>query len=941
MNKYSDTLNLPKTSFPMRAALASRETSLVKDWQEQNIYQKIQNHLKKNPRPSSFVLHDGPPYANGKIHIGHAVNKILKDIIVKARLMNNQSVCYIPGWDCHGLPIEMQIEKKHGKVGKKYTAAEFRHRCREFADQQIAQQKEDFLRLGVIGDWTSPYKTKDYYVEANEILALKDLYKKGFIRLGLKPVYWSTGCESALAEAEIEYHNKNSLAIDVYYPVKDSRACLALFGIEPPKEAGSVGAVIWTTTPWTLPASQAIALHPDLEYALVKGHKEGETLWLILAKDLVTACADRYKLSLTLISTKKGSQLEGLVCLHPFYTRDVPMVLGDHVTIDSGTGCVHTAPAHGPEDFVVGQKYGLDLSCPVNEKGVYYDDVALFGGLFVGKAEKIIVEKLKEKSVLLACESFNHSYPHCWRTKTPLIFRATTQWFIRLQGVIDDALSALSSVNFYPYSGRERMKGMLNNRPDWCISRQRYWGVPIPFITHKQSKEVHPNMLSIIDEIAGEVREKGINAWFDRSLESLVGVKDAEHYEKCQDVLDVWFDSGMTHYTLQREKEGLTFPADLYLEGSDQHRGWFQSSLLTAIALNNQPPYKGVLTHGFTVDQHGKKMSKSEGNIVEPQKICQTLGADILRLWVASSDYRQEMSVSDEIFKRVSDAYRRIRNTIRYFLGNINDFDDSRHLVNFSQQLSIDRWAVHRANVLQKEIITAYENYEFHLICKKIQHFCSIEMGAFYLDILKDRLYTCQKNSLARRSAQTTLYHLCHAMVRWLCPILFFTSDEIWQELRPNKEDELLFQTWYQGLSTLPDNEVLNASYWNNMQKIKSCVDKSIETLRKNNDVGSSLDVQTTLYAEPKLFEQLSLLGDELRFVFITSYAHLKPIKKAPKNVAESLEGLKIISMPCPFNRCERSWHRREEVGTNPQYPDLDSRSILNAYGEGESRYFV
>lgn len=941
MNKYTETLNLPKTSFPMRASLVSRETNLLKRWQEKNIYRYIQNHLKKNPRPSMFVLHDGPPYANGKIHIGHSVNKILKDIVVKSRLMNNQHVCYIPGWDCHGLPIEMQVEKKYGKVGKNLSPSGFREHCRQFADQQIDQQRQDFCRLGVIGSWEKPYKTKDFDVEANEILALKKLYEKGYIHHGLKPVYWSTGCNSALAEAEIEYHEKTSTAIDVFYPIKDKNDLFKRFNLKPSSTPLLIGSVIWTTTPWTLPASMAIAVSTETEYALVKINKDGKTFVLFLAKDLVEDCASRYQESFSIMATTEGKRLEGLTCCHPFYDRDIPVILGKHVTTESGTGCVHTAPDHGPDDFEVCKFYDLKPFCPIDENGFFFENIPLVGGMFYAKAEKVILEELRQNQCLFTCEKFQHSYPHCWRTDTPLIFRATNQWFINLQNITKKAVACLEGVRFYPLSAQERMKKMLHTRPDWCISRQRYWGVPIPFITHKKSKKMHPNILAIIDQVAKDVQKKGIDDWFEKPLSALIGKEDAEYYEKSNDVLDVWFDSGMLHHTLKREEEGLTLPADLYLEGSDQHRGWFQSSLLTSVALNGSPPYRSLLTHGFTVDKDGKKMSKSKGNTIAPQKICQTLGADILRLWVASVDYSQEMSVSEEVFKRVSDSYRRIRNTLRYFLGNLSDFDIKKNKVDFSQQLSIDRWAIHQTHHLQKEIITAYDNYEFHTICKKIQFFCAIEMGAFYLDILKDRLYTCQKNSLSRRSAQTTLYHICQAMVRWLSPILFFTSDEVWQHIKHDNDEELLLQTWYEELSSFPQQDPLGVGYWQEMQIIKGCVDKKLECLRSKNKIGGSLDAQVTLYAEPSLLKRLSLVGEELRFIFITSYAIIKPIEEADKIITESLPGLKISAQACPYKRCERSWHRREDVGTHAEYPDLDSRSILNVYGEGEKRQFV
>lgn len=788
MSNYKDTLNLPKTDFPMKGNLAQREPEMLKRWQAMDLYGKIRQTKAGNP---TFILHDGPPYANGDIHIGHAVNKILKDIIVKSRGLSGFDAPYVPGWDCHGLPIELMVEKKVGKAGHKVDADTFRNACREYAGKQVDRQREDFIRLGIFGDWQRPYLTMAFQTEANIVRSLGKIIEKGHLQKGVKPVHWCTDCGSALAEAEVEYEDKQSPAIDVRFAVVDENDVLQRFSAG--DKTGPVSVVIWTTTPWTLPANQAVTLHAELEYVLVQLEREV----LILAEGLCQAALARYGFSEHAVLGKcKGAELEGLQLQHPFYDRMVPVILGEHVNLEAGTGAVHTAPAHGQDDFIIGKRYGLEVYNPVGDNGCFLPDTELFAGQHVFKANVDIISVLQENSSLLHHEQMMHSYPHCWRHKTPIIFRSTPQWFISMDanGLRTMALEAIKGVAWEPSWGEERIEGMVNNRPDWCISRQRTWGTPITVFIDRETQELHPQTAQLLEQVALRIEESGIDAWFDLDAEELLG-GEADKYAKVTDTLDVWFDSGVTHASVLAYDDRLSFPADLYLEGSDQHRGWFQSSLLTSIGMNEAAPYKGVLTHGFTVDAKGMKMSKSRGNVVAPQQVMKTLGADVLRLWVAATDYRAEMSVSDEILKRMADAYRRIRNTARYLLANLDEFDPVSDCIATEDLLYLDRWILEQSARLQQEIIDAYESYQFHQIYQKLHHYCVVTLGGFYLDIIKDRMYTCKPDSLARRSAQTTMYHVAEAFSRWLSPILSFTAEEIWQHLPGPRSDSIFVST--------------------------------------------------------------------------------------------------------------------------------------------------
>ncbi|MCH2557996.1 MAG: isoleucine--tRNA ligase [Alcanivorax sp.] len=937
MTDYKATLNLPHTDFPMKAGLATREPERLAQWRQQDLYRKIRETAAGRPK---FVLHDGPPYANGSIHIGHSINKVLKDMIVKARGFEGFDAPYVPGWDCHGLPIEHKVEQKVGKAGHKVDARTFREECRAYAAEQLEGQKQDFIRLGVFGDWDNPYLTMNFDTEANIIRALGKIVDKGLLTKGFKPVHWCLDCASALAEAEVEYQDKKSPAIDVAFAAVDPADFAARTGVT----ATAPALVIWTTTPWTLPANQAVAVHPEVDYVLLSGEQDGRARQLVVAEALADTAIERYGLENVDRSPPfQGQVLENLSLNHPFLDRVVPVVLGEHVTVDAGTGCVHTAPGHGEDDFAVGKRYGLEVDSPVQDNGVFRDDLPVVGGLHVNKANGPVIEALKEHDVLIAKQSITHSYPHCWRHKTPIIFRATAQWFIGLgeSGLLARAREEVKQVTWTPDWGQARMEGMLRDRPDWCISRQRTWGVPIALFVDKATSEPHPETPRLIEEVAQRVEKEGIEAWFQLDPAELLGA-DAERYSKVTDVLDVWFDSGTTHFSVLEQRPELTVPADLYLEGSDQHRGWFQSSLLTGTAIRDAAPYKGVLTHGFTVDEQGRKMSKSLGNVIAPQEVWNELGADILRLWIASTDYRGEMTVSKNIFKQVADSYRRIRNTARFLLSNLNGFDPSANAVAPDSMLALDRWAVARAAQLQDELRELYNGYQFHQVYQRLHNFCANELGGFYLDIIKDRQYTTREDSVARRSCQTALYLIAQALVRWMAPILSFTAEEIHEHLPGDKADSVFLTTWFDGLFDLPANADMDLAFWERVQAVKQAVNKAIEEARNRKELRANLAADATLYVDDALREQLTRLGDELRFVTITSTATLAPLAEAPADLEDSaVAGLKVKVAPSPHTKCARCWHHREDVGVDPAHPDICGRCVTNVEGPGEERDYA
>jgi len=931
---YKDTLNLPKTGFPMKANLAQREPQMLKRWEAEDLYQKIRDTFSGREK---FVLHDGPPYANGDIHIGHAVNKLLKDMIVKGRTLDGYDAPYIPGWDCHGLPIELQVEKKVGKPGRKVSAADFRKACRDYAFKQVERQRGDFKRLGVLGDWENPYLTMNFAQEADIIRSLGRITANGHIVKGAKPVHWCTDCGSALAEAEVEYKDKESRAIDVRFAAVDPDEMASRF--EGENGSGPLSMVIWTTTPWTLPANQAVALNAELDYVLVQAGDER----LVLADGMLESAMQRWGIeNYQVLGSAKGAVLEHLHLHHPFYERKVPIILGEHVTLDAGTGAVHTAPGHGVEDFVVGQRYNIPVDNPVAANGVFVEGTELFAGEHVFKANDHVIEVLQERGALLHAEKVVHSYPCCWRHKTPIIFRATPQWFIGMEtrGLRDAALREIDRVDWIPDWGKARIQGMVDNRPDWCISRQRTWGVPITFFVHRETGELHPETDRLIEAVAKRVENEGIQAWFDLEPADVLG-EEADTYEKVGDTLDVWFDSGVTHACVLDRREELRRPADLYLEGSDQHRGWFQSSLLTSVAMQGKAPYKACLTHGFTVDAQGKKMSKSLGNVVSPQQVMKTLGADIIRLWVAATDYRSEMTVSDEILKRTADAYRRMRNTLRFLLSNLNGFDPRENQVAHEDMLGLDQWAVDRALLLQNEIKQAYQDYNFHIVYQKVLNFCVADMGGFYLDVIKDRQYTMQADSLGRRSCQTAMYHIAEAMVRWLAPVMSFTADEAWGFIPSDRSDSVFLETWYEGLAAMP-GEVDERGFWDTVIQVRSAVSRQLEGMRKEGVIGSSLDAEVDLYADDTLLRALGRLGDELRFALITSEARLHALTEKPAEAQESdVTGLFVVARASEHPKCSRCWHHRADVGSNEEHPELCGRCVENVVGEGESRRFA
>ncbi|MGB1799885.1 MAG: isoleucine--tRNA ligase [Gammaproteobacteria bacterium] len=940
MKSYKDTLNLPKTAFPMKANLAQREPEMLKRWYKEDLYGQLR---KKRDGAKKFILHDGPPYANGDIHIGHAVNKILKDIIIKSKTLSGLDVPYVPGWDCHGLPIEHNVEKKAGKAGDKISHKDFRKKCRDYAKKQVDGQREDFKRLGVLGDWDNPYLTMDYQTEADIIRALGKITEQGHLQRGFKPVYWSVVGGSALAEAEVEYQDKTSHAIDVRFTCADQAAIKSVMGGTDAE--GMVSVVIWTTTPWTLPANQAVSLNPELEYVLVECDAGLGRECLLVADALHEDAMQRYGIEeYKIVGRCKGSALENQLLQHPFYDKSVPIILGDHVTTEAGTGAVHTAPDHGMDDFIVGKQYDIGTLNLVDESGVFRDNTELLAGEHVYKVDDKVIELLQSKDKLLKHKTFQHSYPHCWRTKTPLIFRATPQWFISMSqnNLRDDSTASLKDVQWIPAWGEARIENMLEASPDWCISRQRTWGVPITLFIHKVTNELHPKTTELFELVAQRVEKEGMEAWFDLQAEELLG-DDAADYQKVTDTLDVWFDSGVTHYSVleRRNNELSSAPADLYLEGSDQHRGWFHSSLKTSIAMNGYAPYKAVMTHGFTVDAEGRKMSKSLQNTVAPKQIFKTLGADILRLWVASTDYSSEMSVSDEILKRTADAYRRFRNTARYLLSNLDGFDPEKNTVPYEELLDLDKWAVEHGLRLQKEIITAYNNYEFHLIYQLLHQFCVVEMGGFYLDITKDRQYTSAEDSLARRSGQTAMYHLIEMMVRWLTPILSFTADEIWQFIPGERGESIFFEDWYE-IDINETEAAARQSKWEAIVSIRDEVNKQLEPLRESKAIGGSLDAEVELYCSDDVKKQLEFLGDELRFVLITSYVRLHSFDEKTDDALQSeIEGLAIKVAASAHEKCVRCWHHREDVGSNEEHPELCLRCVENVDADGEQRQYA
>jgi isoleucyl-tRNA synthetase len=939
-SQYKDTINLPQTAFPMKAGLPNREPQILKKWANLDSYHTLQKQRAGAP---TFMLHDGPPYANGNIHTGHAMQKILKDIIVKSKNLAGYRAPFIPGWDCHGLPIEIQVEKKHGKAGQKIDKKTFRQKCREYAGRQVEGQKKDFIRLGVQGDWDNPYLTMDFKTEADTVRSLAKIVESGHLYHGLMPVYWCPACASALAEAEVEYQDKISPAIDVKFAIVDNTDFAKRIGIDV-AALSNPSIVIWTTTPWTLPANEAVSLHPELNYVLLQAGDEQ----LVLVEELVESALARYELSEDhqVLARFSGQSVELLSLQHPFYDKQVPVILGDHVTTDAGTGAVHTAPAHGGEDFAVGKRYNLPVNNPVGSNGTYLESTELFAGEFVFKANSHVVEVLEQHGALLKHVEYEHSYPHCWRHKTPMIYRATAQWFIGMehlpgeQGLRYQSLKAIDEVHWEPSWGKARIQTMVENRPDWCVSRQRNWGVPIAIYLHKESAEMHPNTVQLMEQVALLIEQQGVQAWYDLDDAELLG-DDLKNYDKVLDTLDVWFDSGVTHNSVVNAREELTFPSDLYLEGSDQHRGWFQSSLISSVAMNHgKPPYKAVLTHGFVVDKDGRKMSKSLGNVIAPQEVFNSLGADVLRLWVSSTDYKSEMSLSNEILQRTSESYRRIRNTTRYLLGNLNDFEPSQALA-YEDMLSLDQWAVRLSAKMQKQIEDAYESYQFHQIYQRLHQFCVVDMGGFYLDIIKDRLYTLDPSSTARLSAQTAMHHILESLVRCITPILSFTAEEVWGHMAGEREESVLFATSYTGFADIPADQPADQQ-WASIIAIRNEVAKQIEALRTAGGIGSALDANVDVYADHKLHTVLETLGDELRFVLITSGATLNKLAAAPQSaVVSDLDGLTIAVNAVSDEKCVRCWHRRPDVGEVAEHPELCVRCVTNIQGDGEQRDFA
>ena len=941
MTDYKQTLNLPETEFPMRGNLAKREPDMLASWIAADWHQQIRE--VQSSREQTFILHDGPPYANGDIHIGHAVNKVLKDIIVKSKGLAGFNAPYIPGWDCHGLPIEHKVETTIGKIGDQFkSASEFRNACREYAATQIERQKLDFQRLGILGDWDHPYLTMDYKIEADIVRSLGRIIENGHFHQGAKPVYWCMDCESALAEAEVEYQDRKTWTVDVAFPIENTEQIENVFAVSSEVASGAAMA-IWTTTPWTLPANQFVAVNAELPYVLVEFDKDGHRWTLVLAEGRLEALSERYGVEdFKILGKTLGHALAGIQCEAPWDGRIVPVMTGDHVTLEAGTGAVHSAPAYGLEDFHAAKSLNLELLTPVRDDGTFAETVSVVAGLHVEKAGPVIAEYLAEKGRLVHKARLEHSYPHCWRHKTPVIYRATPQWFIRMQGegLLKTARQEVeNSIQFTPTWGKNRLAAMLEDRPDWCISRQRNWGVPITVFVHQETSQLHPDTQQLFETIAQRIEQGGINAWFDLDPAELLG-EDAAHYRKVTDVLDVWFDSGTTHASVLGRREGLHFPADLYLEGSDQHRGWFQSSLLTSVAIHGCAPYKGLLTHGFTVDQNGRKMSKSLGNVIPPQDVMNTLGADILRLWIASTDFTKEMTVSHEILNRTSDTYRRIRNTARFLLANMAGFDPANDQVANDDLVSLDAEMIRRTTELASKIMGHYARYEFSEVTQALHHFCVDDLGGFYLDIVKDRQYTLKPDSHARKSCQTALYWITDALVRWMAPILSFTAQEIWEAMPGERPHQFVFAVTEADLPEANGRAQVN---WQLIQSAKESVNQAIEAARNDGLVKGSLSAEVALYADGAVFDALTALGDEIRFVTITSEVDLYPLSEAPDGaVTDSVcPQLAVVVKATESEKCERCWHHRPDVGSVSAHPTLCTRCVDNVEGAGEERTFA
>jgi len=928
MKDYKDTLNLPGTSFPMKANLPNREPEILKFWDEIDLYNEIR---KKGEGKKSFLLLDGPPYANGKIHIGHALNKILKDFIVKSKTLFGYDAPYLPGWDCHGLPIEHQVEKKKGKVGPKLTAREFRDHCREYALRQVEEQKEDFIRLGVPGEWDNPYLTLDKRYEAEQIRAFAEIYANNHVTYGHKPVHWCLDCQSALAEAEVEYMDKVSTSVDVLFKIVDPSDFIKRANTKKIDDQTDLYIPIWTTTPWTLPSNEAVAMGGEISYGIYGLRIDERDILVIIANDLKQSIENRWRVeNLEMLEEITAENFSGLQLQHPFDERTIPVLLGDHVTTENGTGSVHTAPAHGHEDFQLGKENDLDLNCYVNSYGVFTNAKESFANDHIFKSESNIIERLRESGLLISNEKFEHSYPHCWRHKTPVIFRTTRQWFISMENedFRSACLKSIKDVEWKPTWGEERINGMIETRPDWCISRQRYWGVPIPLFTHKDDQTIHPDTPKLLKQIADKIEDQGIDAWFDADAEEFLS-DDANSYDKSTDTMDVWMDSGIAHKTVSHLFDHITNEADLYLEGSDQHRGWFQSSLLTSVAINNHAPYKEVLTHGFVVDENGHKMSKSLGNTVSPQSVINNMGADILRLWVASTDYTSEMKISDQILKRNADTYRRIRNTARFLLSNLNDFDPKTNQQKVEDLVLLDQLAMQRLAILNEQIMNEYNNYSFHKIIQLLHNFCVNDMGGFYLDILKDRLYTMPSNSFGRRSAQTALYLIAESLTRWIAPILSFTAEEIWKHMPEREVESVFLSEWLD----LPKFE--SDIDWDQLNQINAIALKALEVARDNGEIGSSLDAHLIISVDQETHDLLNQFSEELRFLFITSSVDLQL-----DDALDSNQDISVTVKKSDAEKCGRCWHRQESVGDSDEHPEICARCISNISDSPEVRSF-